>query len=412
MSAQSGGSILRQPKAVWATAVAAVVAFMGIGLVDPILPSIAKGLDATPEPGLPAVHQLLPGHRRRHAGHRLRLQPDRRQADPAARPRPGRGLRRAVRHLRQRRLNWSASGPAGAWATPCSSPPPWPSSSARPAAAPAGDHPVRGRPRPRHLLRPAAGRRCSATGNWRAPFFGTAVADGRRLRRLIAAAAEGPPASPAGRSGSRDPIRALGHRRPADDRGHRRSSTTTRFFTDPGLHPLHPGHGRPTASAAVFFGWGVLPSRVFSVFVAPAPAEAVRLGQGAHRLPGAAVLDLRARPRLPGTDAGRRRLRRSCPGAPIGVNNTVYTELAMGVSDAPRPVASAGYNFVRWMGGALAPYIATKLGEDVRPRAAVPPRRALLPGGHGRPVRQPPPHAEPWPASTPAHAFQDAPVVA
>jgi len=37
----------RQPKAVWAVAFACVVAFMGIGLVDPILPSIAKGLDAT-----------------------------------------------------------------------------------------------------------------------------------------------------------------------------------------------------------------------------------------------------------------------------------------------------------------------------------------------------------------------------
>lgn len=41
-------SILRQPKAVWATAGASVVAFMGIGLVDPILPSIAEGLEATP----------------------------------------------------------------------------------------------------------------------------------------------------------------------------------------------------------------------------------------------------------------------------------------------------------------------------------------------------------------------------
>ena len=42
------GGILRQPKAVWATAGASVVAFMGIGLVDPILPSIARGLQATP----------------------------------------------------------------------------------------------------------------------------------------------------------------------------------------------------------------------------------------------------------------------------------------------------------------------------------------------------------------------------
>lgn len=45
---EGGGSLLRQPKAVWATAGASVVAFMGIGLVDPILPSIAKGLEATP----------------------------------------------------------------------------------------------------------------------------------------------------------------------------------------------------------------------------------------------------------------------------------------------------------------------------------------------------------------------------
>ena len=37
-----------QPGAVWAIAFAAVVSFMGIGLVDPILPSIAEKLDATP----------------------------------------------------------------------------------------------------------------------------------------------------------------------------------------------------------------------------------------------------------------------------------------------------------------------------------------------------------------------------
>jgi MFS family permease len=41
-------SILKQPKAVWAVAFACVIAFMGIGLVDPILPAIADSLDATP----------------------------------------------------------------------------------------------------------------------------------------------------------------------------------------------------------------------------------------------------------------------------------------------------------------------------------------------------------------------------
>ncbi|MGO3039658.1 MAG: MFS transporter, partial [Corynebacterium variabile] len=41
-------SMLHQPIAVWATALACVFAFMGIGLVDPILPAIAENLDAGP----------------------------------------------------------------------------------------------------------------------------------------------------------------------------------------------------------------------------------------------------------------------------------------------------------------------------------------------------------------------------
>ncbi|GGS90894.1 hypothetical protein GCM10010254_08500 [Streptomyces chromofuscus] len=42
-------------------------------------------------------------------------------------------------------------------------------------------------------------------------------------------------------------------------------------------------------------------------------------------------------------------------GALIGVDNTVYTEPALGVSDAPRPAASTGYNFGRWFAAAAAP---------------------------------------------------------
>lgn len=47
MSGSSAGN-WRQPKSVWAVAFACVIAFMGIGLVDPILPVIAADLDATP----------------------------------------------------------------------------------------------------------------------------------------------------------------------------------------------------------------------------------------------------------------------------------------------------------------------------------------------------------------------------
>ncbi|MGX5772964.1 MFS transporter [Microbacterium trichothecenolyticum] len=50
MSAHAGttGSVWRQPAQVWAVAFACVVAFMGIGLVDPILPAIAESLQASP----------------------------------------------------------------------------------------------------------------------------------------------------------------------------------------------------------------------------------------------------------------------------------------------------------------------------------------------------------------------------
>ncbi|WP_314422083.1 MFS transporter [uncultured Microbacterium sp.] len=41
-------SIWKQPAQVWAVAFACVVAFMGIGLVDPILPAIAESLQASP----------------------------------------------------------------------------------------------------------------------------------------------------------------------------------------------------------------------------------------------------------------------------------------------------------------------------------------------------------------------------
>lgn len=41
-------SLWKQPAQVWAVAFACVVAFMGIGLVDPILPAIAESLEATP----------------------------------------------------------------------------------------------------------------------------------------------------------------------------------------------------------------------------------------------------------------------------------------------------------------------------------------------------------------------------
>lgn len=47
MNGTPQGSVWRQPAQVWAVAFACVVAFMGIGLVDPILPAIAESLNAS-----------------------------------------------------------------------------------------------------------------------------------------------------------------------------------------------------------------------------------------------------------------------------------------------------------------------------------------------------------------------------
>jgi MFS transporter, ACDE family, multidrug resistance protein len=52
-------------------------------------------------------------------------------------------------------------------------------------------------------------------------------------------------------------------------------------------------------------------------------------------------------------------------GIVIGVNNTITTQAVMTVSPAERPVASAAYSFVRFIGGGLAPYAAGRLVVDM-----------------------------------------------
>ncbi len=145
----------RQPKAVWAVAFASVVAFMGIGLVDPILKPIADNLDASPSQvsllftsymAVMGVAMLITGSGR---------QPHRAQAHPADRAgdhhRRG-GTRRPVGHRdghrrvartvgpRQRAVHRDGAGHHR---------------QLRPRLGRPGDHPVRGRPRPRHRGGPA-----------------------------------------------------------------------------------------------------------------------------------------------------------------------------------------------------------------------------------------------------------------
>ena len=67
VSSAAGSSMFKQPKAVYAVAFACVVSFMGIGLVDPILPALSPAAGRHAEPGHPAVHQLPRRHRGRDA---------------------------------------------------------------------------------------------------------------------------------------------------------------------------------------------------------------------------------------------------------------------------------------------------------------------------------------------------------
>jgi MFS transporter, ACDE family, multidrug resistance protein len=111
----------------------------------------------------------------------------------------------------------------------------------------------------------------------------------------------------------------------------------------------------------VFFAWGLLVA-VFAVFGAPA----LRGWFGTPRTLYVNLVLMAADLTLigvfadePGVVAGAV----IAAGAFIGVNNTLVTTAVMSIAPVPRPVASATYGFVRFIGGGLAPYAAGKLVE-------------------------------------------------
>jgi MFS family permease len=130
------------------------------------------------------------------------------------------------------------------------------------------------------------------------------------------------------------------------------------FFTMLGYAP-YPMELSAVRLGFVFFAWGLLVA-IFSVVAAP--RLQARFGT-APSLYGAlglfAVLLL-----LIGLFTDTRWALITCviaTGAVVGINNTLTTQAVMLVSPVPRPVASAAYGFVRFIGGGLAPYAAGKL---------------------------------------------------
>jgi ACDE family multidrug resistance protein len=130
------------------------------------------------------------------------------------------------------------------------------------------------------------------------------------------------------------------------------------FFTMLGYAP-YPMELGAVQLGWVFFGWGLLVA-LFSVV--GAPRLQARFGT-APSLYGAlgffAVLLL-----LIGLFTDVRWALITCvvaSGIVVGINNTLTTQAVMLVSPVERPVASAAYGFVRFIGGGLAPFVAGQM---------------------------------------------------
>jgi MFS family permease len=193
--------------------------------------------------------------------------------------------------------------------------------------------------------------------SWRGPFFGVSVL---MLIALVATATLVPPTPrPAHPSSISEPIKALRHRSLAT------TSVTGLlynwgFFTILGYAPFLMNLS-PLRLGAVFCGWGVLVA-IFAVF--GAPWLKARFGT-ARTLYGSMVL-MALDTLVIGLYPDHRTVvivATIVSGIFIGTNNTLVTTAVMSIAPVPRPVASATYGFVRFIGGGLAPFVAGKLVE-------------------------------------------------
>lgn len=347
-------SPFRQPKAVWAVAFACVVSFMGIGLVDPILPALASQLKATPSSVellftsyllVTAIAMLVTGWVSSRIGAKRTLV-------------AGlilivvfsalAGASNSITSIIEFRAGWgignalfiatslaviiaSASGGfAGAIVL-------------YETALGVGIG-----------LGPLVGGELGGI-SWRGPFFGVTTLMAISLVATLVLVDKTP--RPARKTSIFEPIAALKHR------GLAIMSITALcynwgFFTLLAFTPF-PMHIGIHQLGYVFTAWGVLVA-VFAVFVAP------RL-QRRYGTPGTLYVNLA----LLAVDLVVIALFTNSKttlivavivsGAFVGLNNTLTTQAVMLVSPVERPVASAAYGFVRFIGGGLAPYVAARL---------------------------------------------------
>jgi ACDE family multidrug resistance protein len=354
---QETPSPFRQPKAVWAVAFACVVSFMGLGLVDPILPALSSQLHASPSAvellftsylAVTAVAMLITGWVSSRIGGKRTLVAglilivafsalagSAQSISEIIGFRAGWGLGNALFIATSLAvIVGAASGGFGGAIILYE------------AALGLGIS-----------LGPLIGGELGGI-SWRGPFFGVTVLMAIALAATIAFVENTPrPPQP---TSVMAPLRALRHR------GLATMSVTALcynwgFFTLLAYTPF-PMHLAIHELGYVFTGWGVLLA-IFAVFVAPRMQR--RFGTARTLYVNLALLaaDLVVIAAFT-TSKATLIVAVIVSGAFIGLNNTLTTQAVMLIAPVERPVASAAYGFVRFIGGGLAPYFAARLAAS------------------------------------------------
>ena len=347
-------SPFRQPKAVFAVAFACVVSFMGIGLVDPILPAISHELHASPSEVtllftsylvVTAVAMLITNYVSSRIGAKRTLIAGlilivAFSAAAGASP--------SISDIIGFRAGWGV-GNALFIAT---------SLAVIVASASGGFAGAIVLYETALGLGIAVGPLLGGTLgeiSWRGPFFGVSVLMAIALIATVVLVQPMP--LPAKKTGLSAPLRALRHR------GLLTLSITALcynwgFFTVLGYAPF-PMNLSPIKLGLVFTGWGVLVA-IFAVFGAPRLQARFGIARTMYAnlflfslvILAIAIWTTDRAVLIPAVIAS---------GIFIGVNNTVTTQAVMTIAPVERPVASAAYSFVRFIGGGLAPYAAGQL---------------------------------------------------
>jgi ACDE family multidrug resistance protein len=352
--ATSVASPFRQPKAVFAVAFACVVSFMGIGLVDPILPAISHELHASPSEVtllftsylvVTAVAMLITNWVSSRLGAKTTLIAGLILIvlfSAAAGASPG------INAIIGFRAGWGV-GNALFIAT---------SLAVIVASASGGFAGAIVLYETALGVGIAIGPLLGGTLgeiSWRGPFYGVACLMAIALIATIVLVEPTP--KPAHKTGLSAPLRALKHR------GLLTMSLTAlcynwAFFTVLGYAPFPMGLS-PIKLGLVFTGWGILVA-IFAVFGAPRLQASLGIAKTMYaNLAAFAVVVLVIA--VWTTDRAVLIPAVIISGIFIGVNNTVTTQAVMTVSPVEKPVASAAYSFVRFIGGGLAPYAAGRM---------------------------------------------------